>query len=304
MIAVDCSPPSGVAAMDCAHWGLSYAPFRSCGDGLLFHAIESGEEALARLHFLVEERRRFALVAGISGTGKSTLLVRFAGELRRGGAAVALANLTHVEPRELVWELAIGLGAMAEESAPLFRQWRILGDRLAELRYEQRAAVVLFDELGQASSDALGIVTRLVNFAPGSPLPLTVVAAANSDAIARLGRRLSDIADLRVELPAWTLAETTDYLQTALQTAGARQTIFETDAIAGIQQASAGIPRRINQIADLALLAGAAQALGSIDSQTIEAVCGELGFHANDGRAAFSGDLGAIAPTGAAYQPS
>lgn len=265
--------------MDRAHWGLSYSPFRSCGDGLLFHASGSGEEALARLHFLVEERRRFGILSGDSGAGKSTLLVRFASELVRAGGAVALVNLNCVEPTELAWQIATSLGATSDAGAPLFRQWRVLGDRLTELRYEHRTAIVLFDDADHASAEALGIVTRIVNIAAGTPLPLTVVAAVNTSTTMKLGRRFIDIADLRVELPPWTLEETAEYLETALQRAGAREPIFEHDAVTQLHAAASGSPRHINQIADMALLAGAAHAMRRLDAAVIDAVCDELGLH-------------------------
>jgi hypothetical protein len=38
-----------------------------------------------------------------------------------------------------------------------------------------------------------------------------------------------------------------------------------------------GVPRRVNQLADLSLLAGAGRELGQIDTETVESVYQELG---------------------------
>lgn len=40
-----------------AHWGLRESPFRGLLDPKFFYQSPTHEEALARLHFLVEQRR-------------------------------------------------------------------------------------------------------------------------------------------------------------------------------------------------------------------------------------------------------
>jgi hypothetical protein len=45
-----------------------------------------------------------------------------------------------------------------------------------------------------------------------------------------------------------------------------------------LQDLSFGIPRRVNQLADLSLLAAAGEGLRLVDAATVEAVCHELGI--------------------------
>jgi len=59
------------------HWGLQESPFRGCLDPKSFYQSPTHEEALARLHFLVEHGRRLGLLTGPSGSGKSLLLEVF-----------------------------------------------------------------------------------------------------------------------------------------------------------------------------------------------------------------------------------
>jgi type II secretory pathway predicted ATPase ExeA len=68
-----------------AHWGLDDAPFRTRLDRRFFYESPTHEEALARLHFLVDERRRLGLLLGSHGSGKSTVLEFFSDEIRRRG---------------------------------------------------------------------------------------------------------------------------------------------------------------------------------------------------------------------------
>ena len=56
-----------------SHWGLRESPFRDGPDPQSFYQSPTHEEALARLHFLVEQHRRLGLLLGPEGSGKSLL---------------------------------------------------------------------------------------------------------------------------------------------------------------------------------------------------------------------------------------
>ena len=53
--------------------------------------------------------------------------------------------------------------------------------------------------------------------------------------------------------------------------------IFAEPAVARLHELSHGIPRRITQLADLSLVAGAGERLAEIDADVVEAVYHELG---------------------------
>ena len=53
------------------YWGLAESPFRNLLDDRWFYESPSHEEVLARLHFLVDQRRLCGLLGGPRGTGKS-----------------------------------------------------------------------------------------------------------------------------------------------------------------------------------------------------------------------------------------
>ena len=68
------------------YWGLRESPFREALDWRRFYSSPMHEEALARLEFLVADRRRLGLLLGAPGCGKSLVLEVFARRLRREGA--------------------------------------------------------------------------------------------------------------------------------------------------------------------------------------------------------------------------
>jgi len=91
-----------------AHWGLSRSPFGGHLDPALFLASASHEEALARLLFLVDHRRRLGLLLGGRGSGKSTVLEVLASRLRKSGVEVVTAGLLGME--WAAWMLGTWLG--------------------------------------------------------------------------------------------------------------------------------------------------------------------------------------------------
>ena len=75
------------------HWELDESPFRGALDPQSFCQSPTHEEALARLHFLVDHHRRLGLLMGPPGSGKSLMLEFFADQLRRGGRPAARVDL-------------------------------------------------------------------------------------------------------------------------------------------------------------------------------------------------------------------
>jgi general secretion pathway protein A len=74
--------------------------------------------------------------------------------------------------------------------------------------------------------------------------------------------------------------ECVSYVSHRLAAAGAVRPIFDNGALEALHEASLGIPRRINHLADMALLVGFADELPSIGRAQIEAVQQELSLMA------------------------
>ena len=109
-----------------SHWGLRESPFRNCLDPRLFYQSPTHDEALARLHFLVEQHRRVGLLLGPDGSGKSFLLEVFAEQLRRSGRPAAKVSLLAIEPAELLWLVALELGLNPEPVQSMTALWRMV----------------------------------------------------------------------------------------------------------------------------------------------------------------------------------
>jgi type II secretory pathway predicted ATPase ExeA len=259
-----------------SHWGLRESPFHEGQDPQSFYQSPTHEEALARLHFLVEQHRRLGLLLGPEGSGKSLLLEILANQLRRHGPAVARVNLTGISGDELLWSLAAQFGRNLDRCDSTPTLWRAVSDRLAAFAYQQVDAVILFDDADRAGNSVVPHLIRLAKLEPLPQLRLTLILAGDRATMGRLGETLLGLSELRIDLQAWQPDDIHDYLERSLREAGASDGVFEEPAIARLCELSHGIPRQVRLLADLSLVAGAGRHLQTIDANVVESVYHEL----------------------------
>lgn len=258
------------------YWGLHTRPFR-LGGAESYVSSPVHDEALARLHYLVEANHRLGLLLGAPASGKSLVLEVAAQQWRAVGATVARVSLVARDARETLWALAAGWGLDLDAATSQFDLWRAIADRLAEGRWQQTPVITLLDDADRAASDVLDVVLRLAHCEPTSDSRLTVVLAAQTDRFSELGRRLLGLVELRIDLAAWDLTDTHNYLSHCLARAGRPQSAFGEDAVIRIHELSEGVAGRIARLAELSLLAAAGQQLSLVDAHTVGTVYDELG---------------------------
>lgn len=258
------------AMMYHAHWGLQRSPFAG-GEAPQFFAGEGQTEALARLRFVAEQRRHALLTAG-RGVGKTTLLRQFAESRRYDGRPTAMISLAGLSPREFLWQTAAQLTLGPKASDDAVQLFRRLHDHGAAIGWgAEGGTALLLDDADQAGADVRQQLLRLVSLAGGATPWLTIVLAASPSGARRMGDELLDALDLRIELEPWSEAEMVGYIQHALLEAGAEQPIFDDEALGAMHALADGVPRKINRLADHALLGAAAEGRDSIDAAMIEA---------------------------------
>ena len=257
-------------------WSWNDAPFSTKLDPRRFYAGVSQEESLSRLHFLVENRRRMGIVTGPFGCGKSLLLTVLAEQFRQQNRSVVQLSLLGIDTDEFLWKLAAGLGINPDVDATPRRLWRDIDDHLTANRYQQISTVVMLDDIEEAEAGVLAAVERLLQCDVDDDSQLTVVLACDSEKTHLLGRRLPELCDLLVELEPWDAEEVEAFIHSALAAAACSPDLFKPETIAQLNESTGGIPRQVQQLAQLALVAAAAQDLPAIDEETLDAVQNEL----------------------------
>ena len=262
--------------MQLDHWGLEQSPFPTAIDVDHCYPSTSHDEALNRIDYLVGAHRRLGVVLGESGTGKSLALRAAARRLVRSRHTAVSVNAMGLSVRELLWQVAAGLGAAPSEEADSARLWRHVADRVVENRLQQESTVLLVDDAGQAGPDVLNQFVRLSRIDPTPAARWTIVLAAAKGQAARWSESLRELVDLRIDLRPWSEEDTIGYVQTALIDAGRFDPIFDDEALRALHELSDGVPRRVARLADFALLAGAAEEVDTIDAAIVQEANEEL----------------------------
>jgi type II secretory pathway predicted ATPase ExeA len=270
-------------SLSLVHWGLERWPFRGTPAADQLYPTAGMTEALARIDYLVDGRRRAGVLVGESGVGKSLTMKAAARRLSRQGRAVVLVDVTAMTSRELTWLVACGLGAAPREDADVAKLWRLVADRLAENRMQQTHTVLLVDEAGQAGPDVVSQLVRLARLDASAAARWSIVLSSEPGQAARWNVALRDLVDLRIDLLAWSAEDTIGFIQMSLLEAGRLDPLFDDEALAVLHQLTQGVPREVVRLADFALLAGAVAGRTRIDAVTVEAAHEEISWPAEVG---------------------
>jgi general secretion pathway protein A len=257
-----------------AHYGLKERPFRKTPDPRYLFLNEVYEEALEQLLFAVEEMD-LALLTGEVGSGK-TLLTRAL--VDRVGDKYEIAMILHprLSPRQFLHTLAGEIGIVA----PRFHANDLLAqihERLLELDEAGRAALLIVDEAhlipGKATFEEIRLLT---NFQLDDRNLIAVVLVGQPELRERLRHRayraLTQRIGAQFHLTPLTPESTLAYLRHRLTVAGASRFLFDERAALLLHEASAGLPRVLNQLATESLIEGMAQGVTEVGPAIVEAV--------------------------------
>lgn len=234
------------------------------------------EEALARLGYLVEQGRRFGLMLGPAGTGKSLILRAAAREAKRLGREVAMIDLFGIDSHDLLWQLAIALRLGPTERWSHATLWRAVCDHWHALHSAHLPSVLLFDHLERTEVDCLGLIERLLHLDVANDGCLTILAAARQGSEECSIAELAEQSELRIELPCLSQRETESFIRELLEQSGGHREVFRRDALVTLFDLSSGVPREIVRLCRLALVVAERDELNRVDSTMLLDVAGEL----------------------------
>lgn len=259
------------------YWQLAESPFHSRDVASGFFQGGTVEEAIARVAFLVESRQRLGLVLGPSGVGRTMFLRNLHLPLSaaiQDRFRIIYLPLRGVSSSELPSVVLSGLRCSNLSAAPLNRAqlWQTIEDEILSLSLLGERVVILCDDIEKSEKGTAEAIWRLMNIR-GKP---TCIFAIDDTYEPGIEDWVIEESDLRVELPLWDLLQTSEYFEFALDRVDAERGIYESQAVIRIQELGNGKPRRICQLAELSLVAGAVQRVDFISSDIVEQVANEI----------------------------
>ncbi|OCC23157.1 general secretion pathway protein [Croceicoccus estronivorus] len=265
-------------------YGLTGKPFQLTPDPQFYFESITHRKALSYLGYGLAQGEGFIVITGEVGAGKSTLVEHLVSTIDPEQLSVGQIVTSKLDGEEIVHVVAqaFGLEIDGHDKASA------LGAVEAFLHDEARAGrrcLLIVDESQNLSVDALEELRMLSNFQLGShPLLQTLLLGqpefrATLQAHPRL-EQLRQRVIATHHLEPMQPEEVQPYIEHRLRRVGWKgNPVFDRQVFAELYDASGGIPRRINQIANRLLLLGAVEQRSRIDAAMLQTVLSEM---AND----------------------
>ena len=236
------------------------------------------KEGLARMEHL-KKTRGIGLIAGEPGSGKTSVIRAFTGNLNSSLYKVVYFQLATVSPNDFYRGLLYGLGEIPKsKKVDMFAQ--IQAAILTLYKNQKMTPVFVLDEMHLASNAFLDDISLLFNFYMDSENPYILCMIGLPHLLDRLRLMQFQPLEQRIVIRhrhrALLPEEAAPYIEHHLKLAGNSAPLFTSSAVEAIAAKSSCLPRVINNITTHALIYGAANALKSIDEEAVFKACNEL----------------------------
>jgi general secretion pathway protein A len=263
-------------------FGLSKEPFSIAPDPRFLYLSAQHREALAHLLYGLGGGGGFVLLTGEVGAGKTTVCRCFLEQVP-ASCSVAYVFNPKLTAAELLQTVCAEFGLAIEGAdAPGFKALvDALNDFLLDQHAQGRQAVLVIDEAQSLSADVLEQLRLLTNLETAERKLLQIVLIGQPELRDLLARpeleQLAQRVIARYHLGALSAAETPHYIRHRLAVAGTGAALpFDGPALACIHRLSRGVPRRINLLADRALLGAYAQGRQRANRRTVQQAAAEV----------------------------
>ena len=259
---------------------LSDRPFQLTPDPRFFYASQGHRKALAFLRYGVQQGEGFVVITGGVGTGKTTLAQTFMEELKDQNIATASVVTTQLEDEDMIRSVAAAFGLPFQrlDKVSLLKS---LETFFRDCVRQRKRVLLMVDEAQNLPARSIEELRMLSNFQfQGKPLVQTFMLGQS-----QLRKRISSIEfeQLRQRITAvhhldsLNVNETKEYIEHRLRCVGwLDDPSISNAALLAIHEATAGVPRRINNVCERVLLYGFLEGLHHLDEQAVNAVVKEL----------------------------
>lgn len=253
------------------HWDLKKLPFENTPDTEFFFESEKHEEAFSRLSYVIAERKACGVLTGAYGTGKTLILKSLERDFRKKGCVFSFVQNPRLDDLGL---LKIILHNLTGYNVPKQKEDVLMGIErfLKDTMQDGKHVVVAIDEAQLISDENVFEELRLLlNFQTETRFMLTLLLSGQPELKEKLdaNKQFSQRVTLSYHLKPLDFGETRRYVLHRLEIAGLRENIFDDKAMDLIYARSGGIPRWINNIAGMSMLAAYSKGVKSVTEDLV-----------------------------------
>jgi general secretion pathway protein A len=243
---------------------------------------ERHKEAMAHLTYGLSQGGCFIVLTGEVGTGKTTLCRNLLGDLP-DDVEVALILNANINEQELLQTVCDELKIdyqMPDSQKQLLDK---INSHLLAGFAKNRQTVLIIDEAQLLGRDVLEQIRLLTNLETTKSKLLQIILIGQpelNDLLSRNDlRQLAQRVTARYHLDALQRSEIEGYVNFRLSVAGCRKPVFTRQALGQLHRSTEGIPRRINVLADHALLAAYSKTAAVVDAKSVKTASKEVFIH-------------------------
>lgn len=253
-------------------FGFDDRPFTLTPNTKYLFLSDQHEAAIRTLLYGIERRSGFLLLTGEVGSGKTMTIRALLGLLSKTVETSLVLNPLF-STLDLLKSINRDFGRECTADS-IQTQIDTLNTFLLELNGQGKTAVVIIDESQNLSFDALETTRMLSNLETESQKLINIILVGQPELEKKLAtkelRQLAQRIQIHMRLKPLDFNQTLSYIQHRLGCSGTKVAAhFEKAAVKKIYKSSGGVPRLINNLCDLSLLAAYARNTHIIDKKII-----------------------------------
>lgn len=253
------------------HFSLKEAPFSKDLDDKDLWLPSSRKDVVDDLVDALAERQH-AVIVGEAGVGKTCTLRALRARLPESEFRLTYCHNATLGLRDFYRQLCLTLGLPIKGTAAAV--FWALSTHVQTLARDRIHPVFLIDEAQLLRDDVLQHLHVLTNYAWDQKPLLSIVLVGLPDLWRRLSlgihRSLWSRIQCRVALEQASPDDTSEYIQYRLERVGARPTLFATNAIGILHEATSGQLRDIDRIATASLRAASRKKLKNVTLDVLQ----------------------------------
>ena len=262
-------------------YNIKTKPFSLLPDPRFLYLGKEHDLGLSILRYGLTNEAGFTVLTGEVGAGKTTLIRYLLNRLDET-VVVGLVSNTNIQLASILEWVANAFALDVKELSGI-SLYNALVDYFIRQYSEGRRVVLIIDEAQNLDAQSLESLRLISNINADSHQLVQIILVGQPELRDRLSdsslRQFAQRISIDYHLSTLNLVQTSNYLKHRIKIAGGSRMLFDKSSVGKIAYYSEGIPRLINNIADLALVYGFAKKLNVVTEDIILEVVNDRKKH-------------------------